>query len=535
MESAVFPPDSAPLLPDEVGACSRCVFVGGLVPGCETRLTLGSNLIGSGTADINGSACVALDTGTTMKGRLEALMVVCGATGPSSSAPIVDESQLPKPAIIGPLFGCQTTVALTNLRKGAMVNLETDTGTDLGSFCSCWTSVSLDTGSTLEVGTQVRARQYWDGPCEATGEWSDWVHVVQPDDRIKPEILQPLVEGDDVIRVTNQLSGATLLIRIRADGKASAKEFGPRPASSEVEIGLNYPLAAGNVVSVVQTLCGVAVESDEVIVLARPSKILPPVIVPPLYEGGTAIQVSNLYPGALVRVYMDGSLRVGMGRLQQQHQRRGGPLDGRETPRDRQAVDWRNEEPVVSASCRRPTCASSKTCKDTGSGSPRRWRGVAERRGPGRTRQHILTGRSAVRDGCGRTDSEDIHPSHTGSHPCSRSPRRPDGAGPRCDADPGRVFAGTVPCGWTGVPGHTLIGLSPTPPTAVRSRHAWRDSSTFQRRSTGSSTLARRTCRSSSSPTAIGSRTCRATLGTSTSPFISPDGGSSSSASTWTT
>jgi hypothetical protein len=306
VESAVSPPDSAPLLPDEVGACSQCILVSGLVPGCETRLTLDSNLIGSGTADINGAACVALNMGTTTKGRLDAVMVVCGATGPPSSAPVVEESQLPKPVMIGPLFGCQTTVSLTNLRKGAMVNLETDTGTDLGSFCSCWTSASLDTGHALQAGTQVHARQYWDGPCEATGDWSDWVHVVQPDDRIKPEILQPLVQGDDVIRVTNQFPGATLLVKIRANSNAAAREFGPRPAGSEPEIGLNYPLAAGNVVSVVQTLCGVSVESNQVTVLARPSKILPPVIVPPLYEGGTAIQVSNLYPGALVRVYMDG-------------------------------------------------------------------------------------------------------------------------------------------------------------------------------------------------------------------------------------
>jgi dienelactone hydrolase len=130
--------------------------------------------------------------------------------------------------------------------------------------------------------------------------------VIPPDERIKPEVLEPLIDGDQVIRVANQIAGATLLIRIAASAGAAPEEYGPRPTSDEQEIGLGAPLVAGNVVMVVQTLCNVSMESDPVTVQPTPPVILAPVIVPPLYMCGQAVQVSNLHLGALVRVFMDG-------------------------------------------------------------------------------------------------------------------------------------------------------------------------------------------------------------------------------------
>jgi dienelactone hydrolase len=121
-----------------------------------------------------------------------------------------------------------------------------------------------------------------------------------------------LIEGDRTLRIGNQFANAALLVRIRPDGASPYEEFGPVATSTEPELGLNAPLMAGNVVTVVQTLCSVSVESDPVTVLPRPPVILPPVIVAPLNTCATAVQVSNLHPGAFVRVLADG-ISIGTG------------------------------------------------------------------------------------------------------------------------------------------------------------------------------------------------------------------------------
>lgn len=310
VEDALVPPQAAPVLPEEVGACSHCVWVTHLVPGCRVKLRLGTEIVGEGLANRHGNACVGVDL-KKLKGRrngpLRGRMYVCDVEGPQSTAPIVTEPVLPKPVVGSPLYGCQRIVPLSNLHRGAKVRLETNTGTGLGSLCSCWTAVNVRVGTELVVPEQVHAQAYWEGnPCAATSSWSDWQPVIPPDEGIKPKVLEALIEGDQIIRVENQKLGASLVIKIRPSEDEPAEEFGPRPASEEQEIALNAPLAAGNVVSVVQTLCGISFESDPVTVLPQPPVVLAPVIVPPLYACGAAVQVSNLHPGAFVRVYSDG-------------------------------------------------------------------------------------------------------------------------------------------------------------------------------------------------------------------------------------
>lgn len=310
VEDAAVPPTSAPGLPDTVGTCSHCVRVDGLVPGCKVELLLGSTVVGDGTANRHGNRCVGVDFSKAERRRgasLRARMYVCEVVGLESTTGLVPEPALPKPVVGSPLYGCQRVVPLSSLHRGARVRLETDTGTDLGSICSCWTSVNVRVGPELVAGESVRARLYWQGaPCAAQGQWSDWEAVIPPDEGIKPTVLEALIAGDQIIRVDNQVPGASLVIKISPSEGQPPEEFGPRQTSEEPEIALNAPLAAGNVVSVVQTLCDFSVESDPVPVLAPPPVVLAPVIIPPLYDCGAAVQVSNVHPGALVRVYMEG-------------------------------------------------------------------------------------------------------------------------------------------------------------------------------------------------------------------------------------
>ena len=310
VEAVALPPDSAPILPPEIGACAQCIQLHGLVPGCTVELRQGNNVVGGGTANREGSGCFSLQLRSQREeggGFLTARMIVCGQNGPQAATPIVAEPpMLPKPFIGDPIFGCQSVVPVSNVHPGAKVRLEADNGDFLGWFCSCWTAVNVYVVRPLAVGEKVRAQCYWDGgdSCQDDGDWSDWREVIEPDERIRPELLEPLIEGDQHIRVENQIVGASLRVFVTEAGITA--EYGPRPAGDTLEIALNEPLKAGNVVQVAQTLCGVTELSNEVTVLPLPPEVAAPVVVPPLYECGGAVQVSNLHLGATVRIYQDG-------------------------------------------------------------------------------------------------------------------------------------------------------------------------------------------------------------------------------------
>ncbi|CAN5538773.1 hypothetical protein BH23CHL4_BH23CHL4_15290 [soil metagenome] len=311
VEDVILPPIVSPHLPEEVGACSQCVYVYGMAPGSDVEVFLFSSgdVVGNGRVGRDGAACVGVDL-AALRGEgfdlLGARMIVCGQPSPESGSPIVSGGTLPKPEINGPLFGCQRMIPTGNLHPGARVRYEMDTQ-DLGSFCSCWDAANVWIGTDLVAGRSVRAISFWDSDsCKGEGTPSDWEPVVPPDDRIKPVVHPALIEGDRTLRIGNQFANATLMIRIRPDVSSPFEEFGPVAASQEPELDLNAPLVTGNVITVVQTLCSVSVESDPITVLPPPPVILPPVIIAPLNNCATAVQVSNLHQGAFVRVYADG-------------------------------------------------------------------------------------------------------------------------------------------------------------------------------------------------------------------------------------
>lgn len=312
VEDAVVPPVSGPGLPGSVGTCSHCVWVDGLVPGCEVKLWVGSELVGQDIASRTGKACVSVNVpdarrrpGTTLRAR----MYVCGAESPASTTTLVAEPTLPKPKIKEPLFECQREIPLSNLHRGALVRVQvTDLdGTETSNFCCCSKAFKAHLGSALGAGADVRAQLFWTGkPCAPAGSWSAVASAVPPVKGVKPVILGSLIAGDQIIRVADQVLDASLQITIEPEASLVTVELGPVAAGLAEEIALNAPLEAGDVVSVVQTLCGYPAESDPVTVKPQPTEVLAPIIIPPLYACGAAVQVSNLHFGALVRVFADG-------------------------------------------------------------------------------------------------------------------------------------------------------------------------------------------------------------------------------------
>jgi hypothetical protein len=318
VEEVDLPPVAAPQLPGQVGWCSHCVLVTGCVPGCEVELLQGGTTVGTATANRGGAVCMGVKLGRRdeqKSGVLSGRMIVCGQPGGLASTPIVNDPPLAKPVVGGPLYGCQRIVPLSQLQQGNRVRLETGTGTNLGAFCTCWNAVNVRVLHELVVGEKVRAQPFWDGDlCKENGPWSEWGDVVAPDEGITPVLLPALIETDQLIRVDNQIPGAELRVLIRDSETSPEVEFGPRPAneSGDLEVALAEPLKANQQVSVIQELCGHKEQSEWLTVVPLPPVVLAPVVLPPLYACAGRIQVSNLHPGATVRVFQDG-FPVGIG------------------------------------------------------------------------------------------------------------------------------------------------------------------------------------------------------------------------------
>lgn len=308
VEGALVPPAAAPLLPSDVGSCSQCVRVAGMVPGCEVALFVAGAQVGGGRVGRDGTACVAvkLERLPDKSPTLTAHMTVCGSTGPDAGTPIVPDPPLGRPVIGSPLYGCQSVVPLADLRRGAKTMLETDTGTYLGFICNCWDAVHVYVLHSLVAMERVRARQYWDSElCTVDGPWSAWRDVIPPDEGIRPTVQEALVEGDQLVRVENQIPGGEIVVLVRDDATTPEVRWGPRPAAQDPEIALAAPLVAGQQVAAEQRLCSRVEVSDWVTVLAAPPVVLPPVVVPPLRECAGSVVVTGLHAGALVRIYQD--------------------------------------------------------------------------------------------------------------------------------------------------------------------------------------------------------------------------------------
>lgn len=311
VEDAAVPPTSVPQLATEVNYCAGCVSVTGLVPGCDVTLMQNGTVVGSGRANLLGRAHISLELVSTGSDLL-ARMIVCGSEGPWGAVSVVEPPPLSEPTIGKPLYECQRLIPVNNIVPGAHVHVERDSGSDINT-CSCYQGLRTYTSQELVPGERVRARLYWEKDrCEEIGTWGPWREVEPPDEGIRPWIWGVLVEGQQIIRVGNQISGSELTILIRDNETAPPVEYGPRPAGNELEIALNAPLVAGQQVAVVQELCSYAEQSEWVTVLGLPAEIHAPVIVPPLYHCGKKVQVSGLHAGAVVRVYQDGFV-VGFG------------------------------------------------------------------------------------------------------------------------------------------------------------------------------------------------------------------------------
>jgi hypothetical protein len=178
----------------------------------------------------------------------------------------------------------------------------------LGSFCNCWGAVHLNLPRALNLNEGITSKQTMINVatrCNVDGiENPQAVNVIAPDSGIKPGIREPVYDGDQIIRVTNQISGGELTVFVKQG--ATENNAGSAGSSAYEEVSLNNPLVAGQIVRVEQALCGHTESSDPVTVQPRPSSIPVLVVRAPLYSCGVLVPVDGVLKGAQVRVFQNG-------------------------------------------------------------------------------------------------------------------------------------------------------------------------------------------------------------------------------------
>jgi hypothetical protein len=304
-------PPSPPHMEPSSPRCVQSLFASGVTPGSKVEVIQGLNVVAAtGVAGREGSVCMPVTqpppTGYTTQ------TTTCGTVSPNKGHVKIDPplSEIPAATIVEPVFECQSVVPFTGLTPGAVYEIfVTDRDgveSSLGTFGACTPNMTVTVPRNFKpkdrlmaAGAMVNAR--WE--CRVPGEESNRVEVVPPDDRIKPVIGDPVWEGDRTIEVTNQIEGGsiTLMRKERADS-ATEENLGSRPSRKEAEVPVGAQLEPGNVIWIVQELCGVSKASDQVTVKGRPADVPAVAVRKTVCECAEIVLVDQVIPGATVLV-----------------------------------------------------------------------------------------------------------------------------------------------------------------------------------------------------------------------------------------
>jgi hypothetical protein len=309
------PPPPARLAPS-VFRCSNCIYADGMAPGSTITIFQGGDREGGGAtqiaqaiADRDGAACFGTGGGFPNNQPIFATATTCGITSDRSPNSALADIPGPLPAtnIHSPIYACQTAIDMDGLTQGASIEVFAS-HVSLGSFCNCWGAVHVNLPRALNLNEGITSKQTMINAatgCNVDGiENPLAVRVIAPDSGIKPGVREAVYDGDQIIRVTNQISGGELTIFVKQG--ATENNVGSSGSSEYEEVSLNNPLVAGQIVRVEQSLCGHTESSDPVTVQPRPSRIPVPVVRAPLYSCGVLVPVDNVLKGAQVRVFQNG-------------------------------------------------------------------------------------------------------------------------------------------------------------------------------------------------------------------------------------
>jgi hypothetical protein len=302
-------PPAPPFMEPSLSRCVQSMSAWGVSPGSKVEVLHGAAVIAGGLASREGKACMKVTQRTVPATSCSTQTTTCGTVSPSKGSVTITQppNEVPPPQIARPPFYCQTGLNFEHLLPGATYEVwlsEQGVQRSLGTFTACFAVMFIDVGHRFDRGDSVWAvgameNLQWE--CHVRGQRGAAVDAVEPDDRIKPVIEEPVWEGDSPINVSNQIEGGTITLMRKTDARSPQEEtLGSRPSSKNAEVSVGTTLNKDNVIWIIQELCGQKRSSDPVTVKGIPREIPEVQVRKPVFACAGMVIVDKVIPGATV-------------------------------------------------------------------------------------------------------------------------------------------------------------------------------------------------------------------------------------------
>ena len=284
-------------------ACMVAVTVSNVTDGAQVTLTETPAPGFSETACFDLSSlffqCPPLTQGSNVSAIQS--MPKCEVKSASSPpVPVGPPAPLP-PTVVPPLCAGSTTVQLTGLNPGQIVEIFQD-ATSLGTGSAPGSSFPF-TVPPLAGGSVITARQ------ELCGHWSSASNQVkvnpQPKSLPTPIVGSPLFQCGAAVHVSNLHPGSTVYVWSTLLGGVIGHKA---VNSTQTDVPVTPLLLAGDDIYAVEQGCGLTVQSAKVKVSAMEQPGIPTVVAP-VEACMRSVTVSGVVPGAHVEVYVNNVFR----------------------------------------------------------------------------------------------------------------------------------------------------------------------------------------------------------------------------------
>lgn len=289
--------------------CGRFLWVTGAIPGSTVEIVAGTTVLGSGPS-LEDGARITLDVPVPHTGPVFARQIV--ATFPPRLSreldvvpiPLFEASRrLPPPTVKQPVRGCDASIVVSDVFDGALVHLESlspagmvvdveEVGFDLSTL-------KLILNRILKEGERFTVKQEVSEQCERFPITSGPITVGSVEPVEPPLVTTPLCEGAIDVPISNLRGNSK--VRITNNGILFTGQT-PADVASDVTVAFRiYSRLEAGKVTATQELCEVtSASSNEATVNARHADLSPCKIVPPLFNCGPSISVTNIHAPSLL-------------------------------------------------------------------------------------------------------------------------------------------------------------------------------------------------------------------------------------------
>jgi hypothetical protein len=303
------PDRKARLSPPTVGAplyeCATAVTISGFVPGATlTIYANGTTKVGGGVSDAPWGQSFAVNPPLVASQNITATQTYGSVmSAPSVGVQVVNYFEqhpegLTKPVLEAPIYDCGGAISVRNLVEGGLLEVYANSNR-VGVADGCGPGQWVFATPQFVKGQGVYATETL---CAKKSPKSDVKMVIDAPSSLPTPVVEQVFEGGKYGVVKNITNGAKVTVFNGAvqigghycPGGSQRMRFNPAPA-------------AGDVLTANQTLCNVASNPSDPVVV-KPCGELPAPGILPVCAGATAVTVRDASPDARIRVYADGVL-----------------------------------------------------------------------------------------------------------------------------------------------------------------------------------------------------------------------------------